>query len=97
VTDGWRDTNLANWESRVRVGHCRLAGDDHLQPWHRPDRHGAARCQVDLTAFDEHREVPDNPLGELIIESQDFDGEFILAEGRDRMPLTYMRQVSTPE
>lgn len=42
-----------------------------------------------VTALEEHREVPWNPLGDAMIPSPDFDGEFILAEGADRIPLTY--------
>lgn len=45
-----------------------------------------------VTALEEHREVPWNPLGESMIPSPDFEGEFILAEGRDRLPLTYTLQ-----
>jgi SAM-dependent methyltransferase len=45
-----------------------------------------------VTAFEEHREVPWNPLGEAMIPSPDFDGEFILAKDRDRIPLTYTVQ-----
>ena len=47
-----------------------------------------------ITAFEEHREVPWNPLGENMIPSPDFAGEFILAKGRDRMPLTYTLQAT---
>ncbi|WP_241010996.1 class I SAM-dependent methyltransferase [Mycobacterium camsae] len=42
-----------------------------------------------VTALEEHREVPWNPLGDAMIPSPDFDGEFILARDRDRIPLTY--------
>jgi SAM-dependent methyltransferase len=45
-----------------------------------------------ITAFEEHREVPWNPLGDGMIPSPDFDGEFVLADGRDRMPMTYTLQ-----
>ncbi len=45
-----------------------------------------------ITAFDEHREMPWNPLGELMVASDEFDGEFVLAEGRNRLPLTYTLQ-----
>jgi SAM-dependent methyltransferase len=45
-----------------------------------------------MTSFEEHREVPWNPLGEAMVASPDFPGEFVLAEGRDRMPLTYTMQ-----
>jgi SAM-dependent methyltransferase len=45
-----------------------------------------------VTALEEHREVPWNPLGDAMIPSPDFDEEYILAGGRDRMPLTYTLQ-----
>jgi SAM-dependent methyltransferase len=45
-----------------------------------------------VTAFEEHREVPWNPLGDAMVPSQDHDGEFVLAEGRDRLPLSYTLQ-----
>ena len=46
------------------------------------------------TDFVEHREVPWNPLGDAMVESPEFPGEFVLAEGRDRLPLTYTLQAS---
>lgn len=49
-----------------------------------------------VTALEEHREVPWNPLDEAMIPSPDFDGEFILAHGRDRMPLSYTLQAVKP-
>lgn len=49
----------------------------------------AAMC---VTGFDEHREVPWNPLAEAMVSSPDYPGEFILADDRDRMPLTYTLQ-----
>ena len=45
-----------------------------------------------VTALEEHREVPWNPLDDAMIPSPDFEEEYILAEGRDRMPLTYTLQ-----
>lgn len=45
-----------------------------------------------VTALEEHREVPWNPLGDAMVPSPDFEGEFILATGPDRMPLTYTLQ-----
>jgi len=45
-----------------------------------------------MTSFEEHREVPWNPLGAAMVPSPDFPGEFVLADGRDRMPLTYTLQ-----
>jgi len=49
-----------------------------------------------VTALEEHREVPWNPLGDGMIPSPNFEEEFILAEGRDRMPLTYTLQAVKP-
>ncbi|MCV7255492.1 methyltransferase domain-containing protein [Mycobacterium hackensackense] len=49
-----------------------------------------------VTALEEHREVPWNPLGEAMIPSSDYPGEFVLAEGRDRIPLTYTLQAVKP-
>jgi SAM-dependent methyltransferase len=49
-----------------------------------------------VTALEEHREVPWNPLEGLMIPSPYFDEEFILAQGRDRMPLTYTLQALKP-
>ncbi|MDQ6848887.1 MAG: class I SAM-dependent methyltransferase [Actinomycetota bacterium] len=45
-----------------------------------------------MTSLEEHREVPWNPLGETMVPSPDFAGEFVLASGRDRIPLTYTLQ-----
>jgi SAM-dependent methyltransferase len=45
-----------------------------------------------VTALEEHREVPWNPLDDAMIPSPDFEEEYIFAEGRDRMPLTYTLQ-----
>jgi SAM-dependent methyltransferase len=45
-----------------------------------------------VTGFEEHREVSWNPLGEAMIPSPDFEGEFILGHGADRLPLTYTVQ-----
>ena len=45
-----------------------------------------------VTALEEHREVPWNPLGEAMIPSVDFEGEYVLVSGRDRMPMTYTLQ-----
>jgi SAM-dependent methyltransferase len=49
-----------------------------------------------VTSLEEHREVPWNQLGEAMIPSPDFAGEFILAEGPDRLPLTYTLQAFRP-
>ncbi|CAN5238185.1 class I SAM-dependent methyltransferase [soil metagenome] len=49
-----------------------------------------------VTHLEEHREVPWNPLEDTMIPSPDFDEEFILAEGRDRLPLTYTLQAVKP-
>jgi SAM-dependent methyltransferase len=45
-----------------------------------------------LTDLEEHREVSWNPLGDAMTESLDHPGEFVLATGRDRMPLSYTLQ-----
>ena len=45
-----------------------------------------------VTALEEHREVHWTPLDDAMIPSPDFEGEWVLAEGRDRMPLTYTIQ-----
>jgi SAM-dependent methyltransferase len=51
---------------------------------------------LSVTALEEHREVPWNPLDDAMIPSPDFEEEYILAEGRDRMPLTYTLQALKP-
>jgi SAM-dependent methyltransferase len=45
-----------------------------------------------VTALEEHREVPWNALGEAMVPSTEFDGEFVLAENPERLPLTYTIQ-----
>ena len=51
-----------------------------------------------VTELAEHREVPWNPLGEAMVASLDFPGEFVLASKRDRLPLTYTLQaVKVPD
>ena len=45
-----------------------------------------------VTHLEEHREVPWNALDDGMIPSPDFEEEFILVDGRDRMPLTYTLQ-----
>jgi SAM-dependent methyltransferase len=49
-----------------------------------------------ITAFEEHREVPWNALGDAMIASDTHDGEFVLAHDRDRMPLSYTLQAVKP-
>jgi SAM-dependent methyltransferase len=49
-----------------------------------------------VTALEEHREVPWNPLDDAMIPSPDYDEEWVLAEGADRMPLTYTLQAVKP-
>jgi len=45
-----------------------------------------------MTSLEEHREVPWNSLGDAMAPSPEFAGEFVLASGRDRVPLTYTLQ-----
>jgi SAM-dependent methyltransferase len=45
-----------------------------------------------ITAFDEHRELPWNPLGDGMVASDTHDGEFVLTSEPDRMPLSYTLQ-----
>jgi len=53
---------------------------------------------MSVTYLQEHREVSDNALGEAMIPSPDHPGEFVLAEGPERLPLTYTLQaVKTPD
>lgn len=49
-----------------------------------------------VTALDEHREVPWNALGDKMIQSSEFDGEYVLAQGPERLPLTYTVQAHKP-
>jgi SAM-dependent methyltransferase len=49
-----------------------------------------------ITAFDEHREVPWNPLGDEMVASETYDGEFVLARDSHRLPLTYTLQAVKP-
>ena len=49
-----------------------------------------------VTHLEEHREVPWNQLGDAMIESPDFEGEYVLAQGGDRMPLSYTVQARKP-
>jgi len=49
-----------------------------------------------VTALEEHREVHWNPLDDYMKPSADFEGEWVLAQGRDRMPMTYTIQAVKP-
>jgi SAM-dependent methyltransferase len=49
-----------------------------------------------MTGFEEHREVPWNPLGDAMAESTEHEGEWVLATGADRLPLTYTLQAVKP-
>ena len=42
-----------------------------------------------ITAFEEHRSVPWNPLGAACVETADHPGEFTLREHPERLPMTY--------
>lgn len=45
-----------------------------------------------VTALDEHREVPWRAMQAAMTESAEFDGEYVLAESPERLPLTYTIQ-----
>lgn len=45
-----------------------------------------------VTDLEEHREVPWNPLGDAMTPSADAPGEYVLASGPERLPLTYTLQ-----
>ncbi len=45
-----------------------------------------------VTGLEEHRELPWNALGEAMIESADYEGEYVLAHEPERLPLTYTIQ-----
>jgi len=45
-----------------------------------------------ITGFEEHREVAWRFFDDAMVESPDFEGEFLLAEGGERLPLTYTLQ-----
>jgi hypothetical protein len=47
---------------------------------------------LELVGFEEHRELPWNPLGDAMIASSEHPGEYVLAAGRDLLPLTYTLQ-----
>ena len=49
-----------------------------------------------VTALEEHREVPWNPLDEQMIPSPEFPGEYVLASQPERMPLTFTIQAVKP-
>lgn len=49
-----------------------------------------------VTALEEHREVPWLALGEAMVESAEFDGEYVLAQNPERLPLTYTIQARKP-
>lgn len=56
-----------------------------------------AAVGLSMTGFEEHREVPWNPLGDAMIQSAEHPGEYVLASHPERMPLTYTLQaVKTP-
>jgi SAM-dependent methyltransferase len=49
-----------------------------------------------ITALEEHRSVPWNPLGDLCMPSPDLPGEYVLRDGVDRLPMTYTLQAIKP-
>ena len=44
---------------------------------------------LSITAFEEHRSVPWNPLGTACVESPDHPGEFVLRDQPERLPMSY--------
>jgi SAM-dependent methyltransferase len=49
---------------------------------------------LEVTDFVEHREVPWNPLGDAMVPSDQFAGEWVLAEGCNRVPMTFTLQAT---
>jgi SAM-dependent methyltransferase len=49
-----------------------------------------------IIAFDEHRELPWNPLDDAMVASDVHEGEFVLAVAADRLPLSYTLQATKP-
>lgn len=49
-----------------------------------------------VTALEEDREVPWNALGDAMVESAEYDGEYVLAQNPERLPLTYTIQAQKP-
>lgn len=49
-----------------------------------------------ITGFEEHRELSWNFFGDAMTASPDFDDEYVLAEGSDRMPMSYTLQAAKP-
>ena len=47
---------------------------------------------MDLTSLEEHASVPWNPLGTLMVQSDEHGGEFVLRSERERLPMTYTLQ-----
>jgi len=45
-----------------------------------------------ITGFEEHRELAWNFFDDAMVASTEFEGEFVLAEGGDRLPMTYTLQ-----
>ncbi len=58
--------------------------------------HALSGAGLQLTDFDEHRGVPWNPLGDAMIASPEYPGEYVLASGCDRMPPSYTLQAVKP-
>jgi SAM-dependent methyltransferase len=54
------------------------------------------RAGLTLTALEEHREVPWNPLGAAMTPSPHHPGEYVLKEGSDRLACTYTLQAVKP-
>lgn len=45
-----------------------------------------------ITGFEEHRELAWNFFDDAMVASAEYEGEFVLAEGGDRLPMTYTLQ-----
>ena len=45
-----------------------------------------------ITGFEEHRELAWNFFDDAMVASPDFEGEFVMVEGGERLPLTYTLQ-----
>jgi SAM-dependent methyltransferase len=49
-----------------------------------------------ITAFDEHRDLPWNAMGDAMVASEEHAGEWVLAKDPYRLPLSYTLQATKP-